>query len=361
MYAIIDLESTGGKYNEEAIIEIAIYKFDGNGVVDQFVSLVNPEVPIPSFVEKLTKINKTMVRTAPKFYQLAKRIIEITEDCILVAHNISFDYRLLKLEFSRLGYAFSRSTICTIELSKKLIPDLNSYGLDNVTKSLGIPIHNRHRAIGDAQATLKLFKYLLIKDEQKTIIEQYINQNSFVDREGRLDVLVASLPEQTGVLYIYDKTNSLIYIEKASNIKKKASNIFVKSSKIAIELQKQATSITFEITGSMLIASLKEYHDIGKLKPRYSPKLVKMKYVKRFFVENQDVLIIDKGREVQEKSVIMVRNGVYKGFSFFELNYQINNTEILNKMMSFPEIDSQYIYIIEHYLQKKNNLKVVVI
>ena len=86
MYAILDIETTGGKYNEEGITEIAIYKFDGHEVVDQVISLVNPERPIQPFVVGLTGINNDMLRNAPKFYEIAKRILEITQDCILVAH-----------------------------------------------------------------------------------------------------------------------------------------------------------------------------------------------------------------------------------------------------------------------------------
>ena len=155
MYAILDIESTGGKYNEGSITEIAIYKFDGKKIIDQFSSLVNPEKNIQPFVQKLTGINDNMVKTAPKFFEIAKRIIEITNNCVLVAHNADFDYRILKTEFKRLGFNFNSKIICTVILSKKLIPNLKSYKLGNLSKSLGIPIHNRHRAQGDAMATLK--------------------------------------------------------------------------------------------------------------------------------------------------------------------------------------------------------------
>ena len=163
MYAILDIETTGGQFNEEGITEIAIYKFDGHEVVDQFISLINPEIPIQPFVVKLTGINNAMLRSAPKFYEVAKRIIEITQDCIIVAHNASFDYRILRTEFRRLGYDFNSNTICTVELSKKLIPDQPSYSLGKLVRSLGIPIADRHRATGDAMATVKLFKMLLAK------------------------------------------------------------------------------------------------------------------------------------------------------------------------------------------------------
>ncbi|MCB0424738.1 MAG: 3'-5' exonuclease, partial [Mangrovimonas sp.] len=160
MYAILDIETTGGKYNEEGITEIAIYKFDGHKVVDQFISLVNPERKIQEFVVNLTGINNNMLRNAPKFYEVAKRIVEITEDCIIVAHNAKFDYRILRTEFKRLGFDFKRRSLCTVELSKELIPGQPSYSLGKLSRALGIPVSDRHRASGDAMATMKLFKML---------------------------------------------------------------------------------------------------------------------------------------------------------------------------------------------------------
>ena len=132
MYAILDIETTGGKFNEEGITEIAIYKFNGHTTIDQFVSLVNPEKPIQEFVVKLTGINNKMLRNAPKFFEVAKRIVEITKDVTLVAHNAEFDARILKTEFDRLGFDYQRNSICTVELSRKLIPDENSYRLGTV-------------------------------------------------------------------------------------------------------------------------------------------------------------------------------------------------------------------------------------
>ena len=169
MYSVIDVETTGGKFNQEGITEIAIYKFDGENIVDQFISLINPEIPIQPFVQQLTGITDKMVSNAPKFFQVAKRILEITENSILVAHNSSFDYRMIKIEFDRLGYDFNIPQICTVKLSKKLIPNLKSYKLGNLVKSLGIPITNRHRASGDARATVELFKLLILKDSNKEL------------------------------------------------------------------------------------------------------------------------------------------------------------------------------------------------
>ena len=172
IYAIIDIETTGGKYNEEGITEIAIYKYDGHKVTDQFISLINPEREIQPFVVNLTGINNNMLRNAPKFFEVAKRIIEITNDCIIVAHNAQFDYRILRTEFKRLGFDYSKETLCTVELAKNLIPGKDSYSLGKLTRSLGIPVSDRHRAAGDAQATVTLFKMLLAKDLNKEIIKK---------------------------------------------------------------------------------------------------------------------------------------------------------------------------------------------
>ena len=124
LYSIVDVETTGGKFNEEGITEIAIYKFDGNKIIDQFISLINPEIPIQPFVQQLTGINNKMLRNAPKFFQVAKIILEISENTVLVVHNSSFDYRMLRTEFKRLGFDFYISQLCTVRMSKKLIPNM---------------------------------------------------------------------------------------------------------------------------------------------------------------------------------------------------------------------------------------------
>ncbi|HUH25095.1 MAG TPA: 3'-5' exonuclease, partial [Flavobacterium sp.] len=213
MYAIIDIETTGGQYNQEGVTEIAIYKFDGVEVVDQFISLVNPEIPIQPFVVKLTGINTAMLRLAPKFYEVAKRIIEMTEGCIIVAHNASFDYRILQLEFRRLGYDFQKPTLCTVELSKALLPDAPSYSLGKLVRSLGIPIADRHRANGDALATLKLFKLLLGKDTDKKITKQSIKNEIHQGISPKLFDILENIPSTVGIYYIHDTLGNILFIE----------------------------------------------------------------------------------------------------------------------------------------------------
>jgi len=217
LYAILDIETTGGQFNEEGITEIAIYKFDGHEIVDQFISLVNPEIPIQPFVVKLTGINNEMLRSAPKFFEVAKRIIEMTNDCVLVAHNADFDYRILRTEFRRLGYDFNIKTLCTVALSQRLLPEQPSHSLGKLVRALGIPMADRHRASGDAMATVKLFKMLLDKDLNKEIVKEHIKFEIQKGIAPKLYLIIESLPSKTGVYYIHNEAGKLIYIGKSKN------------------------------------------------------------------------------------------------------------------------------------------------
>ena len=169
MYAVVDIETSGGRAQVDKITEIAIYIHDGEKIVDEFSTLINPESYIPPFITRLTGINNDMVATAPKFYEVAKKIVLMTEGCLFVAHNAPFDYRFIQEEFKRLGYNYQRQTMCTVRMSRKIIPGMGSYSLGNLCQTLGITINNRHRAAGDALATTKLLELLLLKTENKLI------------------------------------------------------------------------------------------------------------------------------------------------------------------------------------------------
>ncbi|WP_298476471.1 exonuclease domain-containing protein [uncultured Maribacter sp.] len=278
MYAILDIETTGGKYNEEGITEIAIHKFDGHQVVDTFISLVNPEKEIQPFVVKLTGINNKMLRTAPKFHEVAKRIIEITENTVIVAHNAQFDYRILRTEYKRLGYNFERKTLCTVDLSKTLLPDAESYSLGKLVRSLGIPVSDRHRANGDALATIKLFKLLLAKDTDKTIIKSVIRKETHGElSEKQLDI-IQQIPSETGVYYMHNKDGEILFLGHSKNIKKRVNDHFIKRGDRARKLQKETKKVTFEKTGSELISLLKEHEELLKNKPRYNRKVKPILY-----------------------------------------------------------------------------------
>lgn len=252
MYAILDIETTGGKFNEEGITEIAIYKFDGHTTVDQFVSLVNPEKPIQEFVVKLTGINNKMLRNAPKFFEVAKRIVEITKDVTLVAHNAEFDARILKTEFDRLGFDYQRNSICTVELSRKLIPDENSYSLGKLCKSLGIPMSDRHRASGDALATVQLFKLLLDKDNNKEIVQNSIKYFDNRDVKDKMIAILEAIPDKMGIYYIHNTDGKVIFIGRGQNLKSEVTKLFIKQSKRAIKIQERVDTVSYQFTGNEL-------------------------------------------------------------------------------------------------------------
>ena len=167
MYAIIDIETTGQSATKGKITEIAIYIYNGFEITDSFSSLINPECYISGFITSLTGIDNEMVRNAPKFYEIAKKIVEITQNMIFVAHNVSFDYKFIQEEFKRLGYNYERKTMCTVRMGRKFIPGHKSYSLGKICDELGISINGRHRAAGDALATTKLFEIILERKAQK--------------------------------------------------------------------------------------------------------------------------------------------------------------------------------------------------
>lgn len=353
----MDIETTGGQFNEEGITEIAIYKFDGHAIVDQFVSLVNPERDIQPFVVKLTGINNGMLKSAPKFYEVAKRIIEITKDCTIVAHNASFDNRILTTEFRRLGYDFDKKTLCTVELSQKLIPEVPSYKLGKLCRSLGIPVSSRHRAEGDAIATVQLFKLLLNKDGSKEIIKKAVKTDNSRKLAPKLLTILDDLPTKIGVFYMHNCSSQILYMGKAKNIQKEVNNLFLKTSKKSKELQEKVVSVTYRETGNELIAQLVFAEEIKNNKPLHNYPLRRKRDPVTF--NNDNVLIVDKGRNVGEKSVILIENNVFKGYCYTDLELQINNHEILNKLIAPMDNCNQNRHLINKYLQNKRVEKLI--
>ena len=357
MYAILDIETTGGKFNEEGITEIAIYKFDGQSVVDQFISLVNPEKEIQEFVVKLTGINNKMLRNAPKFFEVAKRIVEITKDCILVAHNSSFDYRILSTEFSRLGFDYDRNTLCTVELSKQLILDEPSYSLGKLVKSLGIPITDRHRANGDALATVQLFKLLLQKDTQKNILQKSIKYFDNRTEKQKFEKILDSLPTSQGIFYVHNSNGTIIFMGKGANIKSEVNKLFTKETKRAIKVQERIATISYSETGNNLFTKLKYHTELDSLLPKFNFKK-KIKLTKENF-NNDDFLIIEKGRELEENAIILVEKNNVFGYGYTNLAYQENKLDILKKVLTpFENIEISKT-IIKNYLKKNNVQRII--
>ena len=441
MYSIIDIETTGLSPRQERITEIAIYIHDGKKIVDEFTTLINPEKKISYRITQLTGINNKMVENAPRFYEVAKKIVEMTEGTIFVGHNVHFDYNFIRKEFKEFGYDYYRDKICTMKLSRKLLPGRRSYALAKICNELGIDIKNRHRAFGDAKATVELFEILLkLEKNLKKLTYQGLNTN--LERKQ-----IESLPEKTGVYYFHNDKGDIIYIGKSINIHDRVlSHLSNNRSKRAIEMRNEIADIGFEITGSELVALLFESNEIKKHVPKYNRALRRNSFqwgiysyfdandylrlkieknildkmpltsfssqqaaknhlfmlteafqlcqklcglfdtkgacfqynikqcngaciqeenpetynsrvrqaIEPYRFQNEDFIVIDKGRNVDEHSVIVVEHNKYLGFGYldFELNGQTNIEQIKECITTYPD-NKDTGQIIRSYLKRK--------
>ncbi|MCT2564531.1 3'-5' exonuclease [Chryseobacterium herbae] len=386
MYSIIDIESNGAGYRNECIIDIAIYRYDGQKITDQFISLVNPESDITPFVQKLTSITPKMVKTAPKFHEIAKRVIEITQNTILVGHNIDFDYRMLRQSFKRLGYDFQTSTLDTIPLAKKMIPDEVSYSLGKLVKSLGIPLTNHHRADGDARATLELFKLLISKDTENEIIQKQHDETNAKTYINKIKILTQDLPNEKGFVYFQNEAGKIILSDYVQDINKFSKKVFNSKSKRWEEIQREVEQINYELTGSDIIAKLilnsknikkKEAFQFGlyfknnkyiveknKLNKAEKP-ILKFKsftqgtkavqfinlheefndvdvFMKKIDFRKRNELWLGQGKKLGEKMFLIIENGKVMSYGFYDLFTQIQTMSKLTKLkidLPLPSVD----------------------
>lgn len=456
MFAIIDIETTGRSPRFDKITEIAIFIHDGNNIIDEYCTLINPERNIPIHITSLTGISNEMVEDAPRFYEIARKIVELTENCIIVAHNVSFDYGFLRNEFRELAYDFNRITLCTVKLSRKIIPGFKSYNLGNLCMNLGINIISRHRAYGDALATVQLFEYLKSKNEKEGLKVsfstsregKYKNLNGYIKPDD-----MDKIPEATGVYYLNDSDGNIVYIGKSKNIHSRiiahfSSNI----SRRAQEMKNRVAGISYELTGSELLALLIESNEIKEHKPLYNRaqrrtklawgmfnffddkgyinfnirKLLNddikpliaffskqeaqkklsvyaekyglcqklcglydtdgpcfhyeikqckgacfgkeavnsynsraLKLIESFESDQENFIIIDKGRNNDERSLIAVRNGIYIGYGYIDINESYSNSEDLLSYIKRVVEDKDARHIIKSWINKNKIEKVI--
>ncbi|MEM8999976.1 MAG: exonuclease domain-containing protein [Bacteroidota bacterium] len=272
LYTIVDIETTGHGIQGNKITEIALFKFDGSQIIDEFTSLVNPQCPIPSFITGLTGIDTQLVRDAPTFEELSDTLLQFTKDCIFVAHAVNFDYGVVKAEFQALGIAFVRKKLCTVRLSRKLIPGLQSYSLGKLCAATGIPLKDRHRARGDAHATVLLFQMLIAKPDSASVISKFLHARS---QEATLPPLlkremVDCIPNTPGIYYFKNQKGEIIYVGKAIHLKKRVlGHLYDKSDK-EVRMCREIAAIDFELSGSELLALLMESTAIKRHYPKYN-------------------------------------------------------------------------------------------
>jgi DNA polymerase-3 subunit epsilon len=392
MYSIIDIESNGAAFREEQITEIAIYRFDGHQILDQFISVVNPQSEITPFVQKLTGITQNMVRSAPKFHEIAKRIVEITENSTMVGHNVDFDYRMLRQSFSALGFDYERETIDTIPLARKLIPDEKSYSLSKLCKSIGIPLTEKHRAGGDARATLDLFKLLMLKDQSVEIIQKQQEEARSKSYINKIKKLTENLPSKKGLVYFQDENGKLLYLDFVTDLYRISKNILNSKAKKWNFIQQLTEQINYELVGSEIIArilmlnkkitkderslfglfyinekfSIKRLTSVKKVKPLLKLKTLSqaekvLKYIvekpefqdfenftSHINLEGRNELWLSEGRTLGEKSFLIIENGLLTSFGFYELYHQIKSWDKIRKL----KIDISFQpKLVENYLE----------
>jgi DNA polymerase-3 subunit epsilon len=454
MYAIVDIETTGGYAENHRITEIAIYHFDGVQVTDKFHTLINPGRRIPTFITGLTGITTEMVQDAPAFEEVAEEIFSRLKDRVFVAHNAHFDYSFLKKEFDEVGMHWVTKKLCTVRLSRKIIPGLNSYSLGRLAESLGIKIPDRHRAGGDALATTRIFAELVRRDNAGVITKA-------LKRNSGETILPPNLPKEeydklpakAGVYYFHDVRGTVIYVGKAINIKRRISGHFTGEAREwnRSNIRNEIHHISYELTGNELIALILESQEIRRIWPKYNlaqkykveewgvydyedrngylrfgvnmvsrgtkplitfsskgdawnfmwekvkendlcPKLSGLqvakglcfshqsgtckgacqgvekakKYNKRvqkaidsFFEVGQTVAILGKGRKPEEKSVVLVENGNYLGFGFFDESESISDLEAAKNFIK-PSKDNRAVQnIVNSYLTNPRGVELV--
>jgi DNA polymerase III subunit epsilon len=273
LYAIVDIETTGGYAASHGITEIAIYLHDGQQVVQQFETLVNPHQHIPYYITALTGITNEMVADAPSFEAVAPQIDELLREAVFVAHNVNFDYSFVKRHMEAQGYAVKYSKLCTVRLARKVFPGMPSYSLGNLCRQLGIGISNRHRAGGDAGATVKLFEHLLANGGDAHV-RQMLKKSS-AEQWLPLHLTKADieqLPQVPGVYYFHDVKHKVIYVGKAVNLRKRVSSHFTNNDaeRKRQNLLRSIHKITFTACVTELEALVLESAEIKRLWPRYN-------------------------------------------------------------------------------------------
>jgi DNA polymerase-3 subunit epsilon len=319
-YAIVDIETTGGNAMHSRITEIAIRIHDGTQIIDSYETLVNPQKEIPEAIFALTGITNQMVKDAPIFDDISEKVMEMLADRIFVAHNVNFDYSFVRHQLKESGFEWSAKKLCTVRASRKIRPGFSSYSLGRLCTSLGIPLNNRHRAGGDADATAILFSRLLewdLNDEMGKMLKKNAPDQRLPPNLPPEDFI--NLPGKPGVYYFYNKENKVIYVGKAVNIKKRVASHFT-GNKITAQRQnflRDIHSISFEICGTEFMALLLECTEIKKLWPEYNKAL--KRYEPKFglyeYEARNGYRYLAVGKMIKFQSCVEVFNSEHEGIN----------------------------------------------
>lgn len=275
---ILDCETTGGRAKYHRIIEIGLLVIENGRLIDKWQTFINPETPLPSFIQKLTGITPKMLNNAPIFSEIADILHKKLDNRILVAHNARFDYSFLKSEFNRIGINYSTKPLCSVKLSRNLYPQFKRHGLSEIIKRFKLPIENRHRALDDAQMVYGFFiktSAIYSADEIAACCKQLAKRTTLpplLDPEE-----VNRIPNIAGVYYFYAQNGELLYVGKSINLRNRVLSHFSADYTNAKEFQmcQKIAHVDFEITPSDFGAQIRESHQIKALSPLYNRRLRK--------------------------------------------------------------------------------------
>ncbi|GAA4088045.1 exonuclease domain-containing protein [Mucilaginibacter panaciglaebae] len=338
MYAIVDIETTGGHASANGITEIAICLHDGKKITRRFNTLVNPRREIPIYIRALTGITNEMVAEAPPFEDVAADIYHLLHGKIFIAHNVNFDYSFVRYHLSQAGYELQCNKLCTVRLGRKILPGLPSYSLGKLCRHLGIDNESRHRAMGDCEATAELFS-LLMRNDRADHIKQALKQNS---KEQVLPPhlpkkVVQELPDAPGVYYFHDQKGKVIYVGKAKNIRKRVNSHFTGNNpgQQRQEFLKNIHQITHQVCGTELIAFVLEAVEIKRLWPKYNRSLKRFEHAYGLYMfEDQRGYIrlaVDKYRK-------------YTG-ALYTCNTMVEGRAILNQLIEIFDLCPKLCFI----------------
>lgn len=343
-FVVVDVETSGGHPHESRITEISLQVSNGTDLISSYTTLINPTVPIPPYVRRLTGITNDMTDSAPLFRQVAKDILKLTQNAIFVAHNVSFDYHVLRSEFRRIGIEWDSEQLCTIKASRKIIAGQPSYSLGKLSESLQIPLVNRHRAEGDARATVDLLHFLMDRDRETvmSLIHQEKDEYAIFDKYHELNL--HELPNKAGLLLVFDKRKQSKFVRAVPNIKKHMVKYLKNREKMknAFEIG----SIDFKVTGSQLLARLLEKEKKFELDRQDEMDLP---VPKRF--RNRSYMIVDKGPTSQEKSVILIEKGELVGYGILSSEDQVSGVDEMRDRLQQAR-NPKFAMVITDYLER---------
>jgi DNA polymerase-3 subunit epsilon len=335
LYAVVDIETTGGHASANGITEVAINIHDGNEIVESYTTLINPKQPIPVYITALTGIDDNMLLDAPTFDDVALQIYQLLNDKIFVAHNVNFDYSFLKHHLAAAGYDLQCKKLCTVRLSRKLIPGKSSYSLGKLCTALQIPIQNRHRAAGDADATSILFNLLLEYDQEGIIAEMLKKTSKEQVLPPHLDrASILRLPHQPGVYYFKDSKGKIIYVGKAKDLKKRVTSHFTGNTpnRQRQDFLRTIHHVDHVICGTELMALILEANEIKRLWPENNRamKRYEHKYDLYVFEDQNGYLRLAIDKHKKNNNAFQSFNSLLEGYNF--LNQLVDKYQLCAKL-----------------------------